>query len=78
LRVVQSERRRISGAVMCVDVRNSFMLAGKKCVKQFLSLAFELFEIRMLAKRASWKRLIHGELLSCRPLSAISGRKEFI
>ncbi len=86
LRVVQGEVRRIRLAVVCVHLGDSVGLSRSESLQQFFGLPLELIEIRVLAKRAGRQILIHNELLPglrflrqpLRPVSAGSGRKEFI
>ena len=53
LGVVQRERARIGIAVMRVHFRDGVGSPAAKRVQQFLRLALELIEVRMLAQRAS-------------------------
>jgi hypothetical protein len=83
LRVVQREGRRFGDAIVGRHLGDRGRITGPKRVEQLFRLAFELIEMGTRRKRASGGG--HDELLSwprvraCRrPVSARSGRKEFI
>src|SRR4051812_8438783 len=87
LRVVQRERRRIDAAEVSLHFGDRVGVAKAEAVEQFLRLAFELIEngTRRQAAGVRMGQAGHDELLSWprvragrRPVSARSGRKEFI
>src|SRR4051812_44722906 len=87
LRVVQREPRRIDAAEVSLGFRDRGGVPHADGVEQFLRLAFELIEngTRRQAAGVRMGQAGHDELLSWprvragrRPVSARSGRKEFI
>jgi hypothetical protein len=83
---VQRERGGVRVAIICVHLCDCGGNARGKCLQQFFGLALELIQIRMLSQRAKRRVVLQHELLSwpsltdqpLRPVSACSGRKEFI
>jgi hypothetical protein len=71
---------------MRVHLADGGGFSGDKCFEQFFGLPLELMDVRVFAKDASVWEFFHNELLSwlrmsrqpLRPVSACSGRKEFI
>jgi hypothetical protein len=71
---------------VCVYLGDGIGLTDVERCQQFLGLAFQLIDVRVFAQSARRLGLFHNELLSrprikrqpLRPVSARSGRKEFI
>ncbi len=86
LRVMEGEGRRVGLAIVGVHFLRRFRISSAKGVEQFLGLPLELIEIGAVAKRTGRRRVAgHDELLfrlrqasAEGPVSAHSGRKEFI
>ena len=83
--VVQRERARIRAVIVRVHLGGRNILPVLERLEQFLGLAFQLIEVGPLAQDAGgdeWSRhddLLPGRRLAVhRPVSAQSGRKEFI
>jgi hypothetical protein len=63
---------------MRVDFGGGMLVAGDKFLQQLFRLPLQLFEVRMLTHPTGRYVSIHVSSFRLRPVSACSGRKEFI
>jgi hypothetical protein len=78
LRVMQREVRGVRVVIVGADFRDRFLLTGDKALQQLFRLPLQLFEIRMLAQPSCRYFRFQVSSFRLRPVSAGSGRKEFI
>src|SRR5262249_11495242 len=78
LRMVQRECCRIRARIAPIHFGDGGWITGAEIAQQFLRLTFQLLEIRMLAHPPGRQVRFHMSSFPLRPVSACSGRKEFI
>src|SRR5262249_30819505 len=75
LRMVQREFCRIRAAIAPIHFGDGGWITGAEIAQQFLRLAFQLFEIRMLAHPPGRQVRFHMSSFPLRPVSALLGQK---